>query len=127
MLPSTDLFILQQGKLLPLVEDFYTIQGEGFHSGKPAYFIRLGGCDIGCSWCDAKETWNPNLYPPTPVSEVVARAVNYPAKSIVVTGGEPLRYPLDPLCDLLHRHGMKIFLETSGAYPLSGRFDWVCL
>ena len=127
MAPTTDLSILKQGRLLPLVEDFYTIQGEGFHTGKPAYFIRLGGCDVGCRWCDAKETWNPRLFPPVAVAEVVARAVSYPAKSVVITGGEPLLYPLEPLCDLLHRHGLTIFLETSGSHPLSGRFDWICL
>ena len=119
--------LLQHGKLLPLVEDFYTIQGEGFHSGKPAYFIRLGGCDVGCLWCDAKETWKPDLYPPVPVTEIVARALRYPAHSIVITGGEPLLYPLEPLCQLLHKNGMKIFLETSGSHPRSGVFDWICL
>ena len=124
---EVDLNILQHGHLLPLVEEFYTIQGEGFHTGKAACFIRLGGCDVGCSWCDAKETWNPHLYQPTPVTEIVARAIRHPAKSIVVTGGEPLLYPLDPLCNLLHQNGRKIFLETSGAYPRSGTFDWICL
>ena len=122
-----DLSILQQGKLLPLVEDFYTIQGEGFHSGKAAYFIRLGGCDVGCYWCDAKETWNPDLYPPVPVTEMLKRAACYLVKSIVITGGEPLLYPLQPLCDLLRQNSWEIFLETSGAYPLSGSFDWICL
>ena len=87
--------ILQGGELLPLVEDFYTIQGEGFHTGKPAYFIRLGGCDVGCKWCDAKYTWNPKLYPPTNIDVVVRRAVECRAQSIVITGGEPLLYPLD--------------------------------
>lgn len=127
MATQTNLNLLQNGALLPLVEDFYTIQGEGFHTGKAAYFIRLGGCDVGCSWCDAKETWNPNLYPPVPVTEIVARAICCPAKSIVITGGEPLRYPLGPLCDLLRHNGLKIFLETSGSHPLSGSFDWICL
>jgi len=119
--------LLQNGALLPLVEDFYTIQGEGFHTGKAAYFIRLGGCDVGCSWCDAKETWNPDLFPPVPVADVVARAIRHPAQSIVVTGGEPLLYPLGLLCDLLHQNGLKIFLETSGSHPRSGSFDWICL
>ena len=124
---EVDLSILQHGQLLPLVEDFYSIQGEGFHTGKAAFFIRLGGCDVGCSWCDAKESWNGEIYPPTPVSEIVTRAMLHPAKSIVITGGEPLRYPLDPLCDLLHQNGFQIFLETSGSAPRSGRFDWICL
>jgi len=124
---DTNLSILQQGKLLPLVEDFYTIQGEGFHTGKAAYFIRLGGCDVGCSWCDAKETWNPKLYPPVPIQEIVHRAITHPAKSIVITGGEPLLYPLDLLCNVLRQNGLEIFLETSGSHPLSGSFDWICL
>ena len=118
---------LKDGELLPLAEAFYTIQGEGYHSGKPAYFIRLGGCDVGCSWCDAKETWNPRLYPPTPVSEIVNEALKYPAKAIVITGGEPLTYPLDRLCSLLKNEGFEIFLETSGSKSISGRFDWICL
>lgn len=121
------LTLLDEGRKLPLVEDFYTIQGEGFHSGKAAYFIRLGGCDVGCRWCDAKYTWNPKLFPPTPIEVVVERAASYPAQSIVLTGGEPLLYPLDPLTDALHARGLEIFLETSGSHPFSGRFDWVCL
>ena len=124
---ETHIELLEGGRKLPLVEDFYTIQGEGFHSGKPAYFIRLGGCDVGCRWCDAKYTWNPKLYPPTEIETVVERAASYPARAIVLTGGEPLLYPLDPLCDALHERGLEIFLETSGSHPFSGRFDWVCL
>lgn len=118
---------LDGGRLLPLVEDFYTIQGEGHHAGKPAYFIRLGGCDVGCRWCDAKYTWNPRLYPPTPVGEVVGRASSCAAQAIVITGGEPLLYPLGPLTTALKERGLKIFLETSGSHPFSGYFDWVCL
>lgn len=119
--------ILDGGRLLPLVEDFYTIQGEGFNSGKPAYFIRLGGCDVGCHWCDAKYTWNPRLYPPTDVSEVIRRACSCAAQAIVITGGEPLLYPLEPLTSELRKRGLQIFLETSGTHPFSGYFDWVCL
>lgn len=119
--------LLDGGRLLPLVEDFYTIQGEGFHSGKPAYFIRLGGCDVGCRWCDAKYTWNPKLYPPVPVQTIVERAALCAAQAIVITGGEPLLYPLKSLTDLLHARGLQIFLETSGSHPFSGEFDWVCL
>ena len=119
--------LLCGGALLPLVEDFYTIQGEGFHAGKPAYFIRLGGCDVGCSWCDAKYTWNPRLYPPVEIATIVERAVACAAQSIVITGGEPLLYPLGPLTEQLHERGLKIFLETSGSHPFSGTFDWVCL
>ena len=119
--------LLCGGALLPLVEDFYTIQGEGFHAGKPEYFIRLGGCDVGCSWCDAKYTWNPRLYPPVEIATIVERAVACAAQSIVITGGEPLLYPLGPLTEQLHERGLKIFLETSGSHPFSGEFDWVCL
>lgn len=115
------------GRRLPLVEDFYTIQGEGFHSGKPAYFIRLGGCDVGCSWCDAKYTWNPLSHPLVPTDEIVERAASFEAQAIVITGGEPLLYPLDYLTERLHAHGLEIFLETSGSHPLSGEFDWICL
>ena len=112
------------GRKLPLVEDFYTIQGEGFHAGKPAYFIRLGGCDVGCRWCDAKYTWNPRLYPPTDVRTVIDRATACPAQAIVITGGEPLLYPLGVLTETLHGKGLEIFLETSGTHPFSGYFDW---
>ncbi|MBP3548788.1 MAG: 7-carboxy-7-deazaguanine synthase QueE [Rikenellaceae bacterium] len=122
--PDTDFC---EGRRLPLVEDFYTIQGEGFHSGKPAYFIRLGGCDVGCSWCDAKYTWNPLSHPLVATDEIVERAASFEAQAIVITGGEPLLYPLDYLTERLHEHGLEIFLETSGSHPLSGEFDWICL
>ena len=115
------------GRMLPLVEDFYTIQGEGFHSGKPAYFIRLGGCDVGCRWCDAKYTWNPKVFPPVDVDVVVKRAEECAAQAIVITGGEPLLYPLEVLTEKLREKGLEIFLETSGTHPFSGEFDWVCL
>ena len=119
--------ILKDGALLPLVESFYTIQGEGYNTGQAAFFIRLGGCDVGCSWCDAKETWNPSIYPPVEIEKIVDEAVSYSAKSIVLTGGEPLNYPLDKLCTLLKERNMEIFLETSGSSLLSGQFDWICL
>ena len=124
---NPDLELLKGGELLPLVEDFYTVQGEGFHTGKPAYFIRLGGCDVGCRWCDAKYTWNPKVFPPTEVGTVVERAASCSAQAIVITGGEPLLYPLGILTRELHARGLEIFLETSGTQPLSGEFDWVCL
>ena len=119
--------LLDGGRKLPLVEDFYTIQGEGFHTGKAAYFIRLGGCDVGCKWCDAKATWNPELYPPVEVDTVISRIRQARADSIVITGGEPLIYPLDYMTSSLHRAGIRIFLETSGSHLFSGTFDWVCL
>lgn len=118
---------LRGGELLPLVEDFYTIQGEGYHTGKAAYFIRLGGCDVGCKWCDAKESWNPRVHPPVAVDVIVERAVACEARSIVITGGEPLIYELRPLTRALHERGLEIFLETSGSHALSGEFDWICL
>ena len=108
---KTDSELLDGGRKLPLVEDFYTIQGEGFHAGKPAYFIRLGGCDVGCRWCDAKYTWNPRLYPPTDVRTVIDRATACPAQAIVITGGEPLLYPLGVLTETLHAKGLEIFLR----------------
>ena len=115
------------GRRLPLVEDFYTLQGEGFHAGKPAYFIRLGGCDVGCRWCDAKFTWNARQFPLVDVDEIITRVLEHPAQALVITGGEPLQYPLDYLTGELSRKGVEIFLETSGTHPPSGRFDWVCL
>ncbi len=115
------------GRILPLVEEFYTLQGEGFHTGKAAYFIRIGGCDVGCSWCDSKLSWNPAVFPPVNVDEIVKRAANLPAKAVVVTGGEPLLYPLNYLCSELKKRSIQTFIETSGAYPLSGQWDWICL
>lgn len=112
---------------LPLVEDFYTLQGEGAQTGRAAWFIRLGGCDVGCSWCDSRESWNPRVHPPVEVAEIVRRAAAHHAKSVVITGGEPLMYPLTELCRALHAEGLEIFLETSGSHPFSGTFDWVCL
>lgn len=115
------------GKVLPLVEEFYTVQGEGFHTGKAAYFIRIGGCDVGCSWCDTKFSWNPGLHPLVPVEEIIGNAARYPAAAVVVTGGEPLMNDMGPLTRGLHDRGIKTFLETSGAYPLTGEWDWICL
>jgi organic radical activating enzyme len=107
------------GTLLPLMEEFYTIQGDGYHSGKAAYFIRLGGCDVGCHWCDVKESWDAELHPLTSADQIIENASIYPGKAVVITGGEPLIYNLDYLT--------KTFIETSGAYPLSGKWDWICL
>lgn len=109
------------------MEAFYTIQGEGANTGTAAYFIRLGGCDVGCHWCDVKESWDAELHPLTPVGEIVTTAMEYPGKAVVVTGGEPLLYNLAPLTTQLQENGIRTFIETSGAYPLSGNWDWVCL
>ena len=115
------------GTLLPLMEEFYTIQGEGFHTGKAAYFIRLGGCDIGCHWCDVKESWDAELHPLTTADQIIKNANQYPGKAVVITGGEPLIYNLDYLTRGLQKLGIRTFIETSGAYPLSGSWDWICL
>ena len=114
------------GLELPLMESFYTIQGEGFHKGSAAYFIRLGGCDIGCHWCDVKESWDPNNHPPTKSSEILLKA-KQKSNIIVVTGGEPLMYNMTPLTDLLIKNNMQTHIETSGAYPLTGNWNWICL
>lgn len=113
--------------MLPLVEDFYTLQGEGRFTGQAAYFIRLGGCDVGCAWCDAKFTWSAANFDLTPVDRIVERATEHPARNIVITGGEPTLYDLRQLTELLRERGMRIFIETSGTNPLVGWFDWVCL
>ncbi|HEY0057076.1 MAG TPA: 7-carboxy-7-deazaguanine synthase QueE [Pedobacter sp.] len=115
------------GTLLPLMEEFYTIQGEGFNTGKAAYFIRLGGCDVGCHWCDVKESWDAEIHPLTSADQIVINAEKYPGKAVVITGGEPLIYNLDYLTQQLQARGIKTFIETSGAYPLSGSWDWICL
>ncbi|MFI3328768.1 MAG: 7-carboxy-7-deazaguanine synthase QueE [Rikenellaceae bacterium] len=116
-----------QSKKYPLVEEFYSIQGEGYHSGKAAYFIRLAGCDVACSWCDAKESWSVKKHPLVDVAQLVENVVTSGARYVVVTGGEPLLHDLAPLCSALHSMGVEIFLETSGTQPLSGSFDWICL
>lgn len=118
---------LNEGKLLPLMEEFYTIQGEGGNTGKAAYFIRIGGCDVGCHWCDVKESWDANIHPLTTTDVIVANASSYPGKAVVVTGGEPLQYNLDYLTSQLKQKGIQTFIETSGAYDLSGDWDWICL
>lgn len=117
----------EQGLKVPLVEEFYTLQGEGFHTGHAAYFIRIGGCDVGCSWCDTKFSWNPELHPPVPIQDIVDRAAGYPAGAVVVTGGEPLMVDMGPLTGLLKERNIETYLETSGAYQLTGTWDWICL
>lgn len=124
---GTAFIINQHGTVLPLMEQFYTIQGEGFNTGKAAYFIRLGGCDIGCHWCDVKESWDAEQHPPTDIETIVEHAGRHPARTVVVTGGEPLIYNLTPLTEKLKQAGFTLCLETSGAYPLSGTWDWICL
>ena len=118
---------LETGKKLPLVEEFYTIQGEGFHTGKPAYFIRIGGCDVGCSWCDTKFSWDSDLHPLVDTDIIVRHANQSECGSVVVTGGEPSLYNLYYLCDQLKKHGIETFVETAGTHPLTGIWDWICL
>ena len=115
------------GSLLPVVESFYSIQGEGFNTGKAAWFIRLGGCDVRCPWCDSKNTWNAGQYPLQPVDGIVSAISDTPAVNVILTGGEPLMHNLGPICSALRASGYNIFLETSGTHPLSGGFDWICL
>lgn len=122
-----DKTLLEQGLELPLMEEFYTIQGEGFHSGKPAYFIRVGGCDVGCHWCDVKESWDAALHPLTKVDVIVENTSKYPAKAVVVTGGEPSMYNMNYITSQFKSKGIETFIETSGAYKLTGQWDWVCL
>jgi 7-carboxy-7-deazaguanine synthase len=118
--------LVNQGKMLPLMEAFYTIQGEGYHTGKAAYFIRVGGCDVGCHWCDVKESWDADLHPPTLVETIVENAKKH-SDTIVITGGEPLMWSMDYLTNLLQENNMKTHIETSGAYSFSGKWDWFCL
>ena len=119
--------MISDGLMLPLVEEFFSLQGEGFQTGKAAYFIRLGGCDIGCSWCDSRFSWNPELHTMVETKTLIDHVVSSGADSVVVTGGEPLMWPLDYLCNGLKSENISTFIETSGAYPLSGTWDWICL
>jgi 7-carboxy-7-deazaguanine synthase len=119
--------VSNNGLTLPLVEEFYTIQGEGFHTGKAAWFIRLGGCDVGCSWCDSRFSWDSSFHPLVDTELLIENAFNSGTDSVVITGGEPLMWNLDYLCSGLKQHNLKTFIETSGAYPLSGTWDWICL
>src|SRR5688572_26160139 len=110
-----------------VMEDFYTLQGEGFHQGKPAYFIRLGGCDVGCVWCDVKDSWDASKHPMLDVQQIVDFVTGSHAKLCVITGGEPAMYDLNPLVNALRSSGIQVNIETSGAYPIMGDLDWICL
>lgn len=120
---------------LPVMEHFYTIQGEGFHQGRAAYFVRLGGCDVGCVWCDVKDSWDANAHPKMSIPEIAATViVNTPLQNknatktlVVITGGEPLMHNLTELTKALQAKGFETNIETSGAHPLSGNWDWICL
>ena len=114
-------------QLLPVMEHFYTLQGEGFHQGRAAYFIRLGGCDVGCVWCDVKDSWDADKHPKFTVESLKLKVKETLAEMVVITGGEPLMHNLDELTAALQSAGLKTNIETSGAHPLSGRWDWICL
>ena len=117
---------IQQGFTLPVMEHFYTIQGEGFHSGAACYFVRLGGCDVGCPWCDVKESWDENDHPIIAVKEIVKKSLEF-SDCVIVTGGEPLMWNMGPLTKELKKFNKKTHIETSGSHPLTGDWDWVCL
>jgi len=112
---------------IPVMEHFYTLQGEGAYNGQAAYFIRLAGCDIGCHWCDVKESWKAGQDQLMLISSLANTAASFPSRIAVITGGEPLLYDLAPLTKALQEVGFRIHIETSGAYPLTGTFDWICL
>ena len=112
---------------LPVMESFYTLQGEGYHQGRAAYFIRLGGCDVGCVWCDVKDSWDSSIHPQIPLADIVTGAAAHPGRLAVVTGGEPLLHNLDELTWRLQNAGFQTNIETSGSSPLSGTWDWICL
>lgn len=119
--------MIAEGSKLPLVEEFFSLQGEGYHAGKAAYFIRLGGCDVGCSWCDSRFAWNPEMHPLIDADTIIDNVLKSGTDSVVITGGEPLMWNLDYLCSGLKRNNINTFIETSGAYPISGKWDWFCL
>jgi len=122
----------KNGMFLSVMETFYSIQGEGFHTGIPAFFIRMGGCDVGCYWCDVKESWEAENYPMKSMDEIISEVKKSKPKRIIVTGGEPLMYNLTELTkklkSVIHPSGGggALHLETSGAYPLTGEWDWIC-
>ncbi len=126
MITDDVMSLVDRGEMLPLMEEFYTIQGEGYHKGTAAYFIRVGGCDVGCHWCDVKESWDAATHPPTAIDSIVTNADNY-SDTIVVTGGEPLTWNMEPLTTALKSRNLKTHIETSGAYELTGVWDWICL
>ncbi|MFZ9388814.1 MAG: 7-carboxy-7-deazaguanine synthase QueE [Chitinophagaceae bacterium] len=112
---------------LPVMEHFYTLQGEGYHQGRAAYFIRLGGCDVGCVWCDVKASWDASLHPVIDLQSLIETVSKTPSEIAVITGGEPLMYDLSVLTRLLQEAGLRTHIETSGAYPLSGTWNWICV
>ena len=112
---------------LPLMEHFYTIQGEGFHTGRAAYFVRLAGCDVGCVWCDVKESWDANAHPQININNILEYVKQAKAEMAVITGGEPLLHQLDELTTLLQQNNIETNIETSGSSPLTGNWNWICV
>lgn len=110
----------------PVMEHFYTLQGEGFWAGNAAYFIRLAGCDVGCFWCDVKESWDEAAHPTLTLDELITALQHTTTERVVITGGEPFLHNLEALTDVLHQHNYKVHIETSGTQPLTGQFDWIC-
>ena len=118
--------LLKKGEVLPLMEEFYSIQGEGYHTGKASYFIRIGGCDVGCHWCDVKESWNEKLHPVTKTNSIVAKAKKH-ANTVIITGGEPLMWDMTYITTKFQKENIQVHLETSGSHLLTGNWDWICL
>ena len=119
--------VMKETTHLPVMEHFYTLQGEGYHQGRAAYFIRLGGCDVGCVWCDVKDSWEADKHPKYSIEYLINQVKKTPAEMVVITGGEPLMHNLDELTEEFQAAGLKTHIETSGAHPLSGQWDWICL
>jgi len=117
--------MVKSGMTYPVMEHFYTLQGEGFYAGQAAYFVRLGGCDVGCVWCDVKESWDAALHPVMSTEDICAEIAKHAGKIVVITGGEPAMHDLAPLTEALHAAGLRVHIETSGAHVLSGDLDWV--
>ena len=118
--------MVSKSKALPLMEAFRTVQGEGAHTGRSSFFMRIGGCDVGCHWCDVKESWDASVHPLTELEDLI-QMPGPNDTTVVITGGEPLMWDMGPLTEGLKERGLKVHLETSGAYPLTGNWDWVCL
>ena len=118
---------LSNGVELPLMEAFLTVQGEGYFAGQLSYFLRIGGCDVGCHWCDVKESWDPTIHPVTDINTIISRIQEYPAKDVIITGGEPSAFNLKPLTKKLIDLGYRTYIETSGAYEMRGIWHWICL
>ena len=127
--PLNETIMIEEKKIssLPVMEHFYTLQGEGYHQGRAAYFIRLGGCDVGCVWCDVKDSWDVDRHPKYEIESLLAEVRKTPTEIVVITGGEPLMHNLDELTFQLQQAGLQTNIETSGAHPLSGSWNWICL